>query len=216
MMTACQLDYSLKLPFSNNSNSDKKPFMSTTANSRSQSLSVPKTSAFTTPHSFYMPSSTSITSTSLCAGSNTVSSQLLSSDIPFLYCSNKKILIDLAKCFALHHGYKLVISKNDKKRCILKCSKHSKRATAAAQAAQATSDIKSDSPSSPPPTSCSCNFRVEVQYKIKKDLWLLKPVVQSHSHSSTIELPAEMALISSSQTELVQGRSIRYQVVEIT
>ncbi|CDK28486.1 unnamed protein product [Kuraishia capsulata CBS 1993] len=81
---------------------------------------------------------------------------------PMCYGEDKKFLVEFAKSFAIRHGYKLVVNKNDGRRCILLCDQHAVKKNAS----------KSD--------SVGCSFRVELQFKTKKRYWLLKPIKPRH------------------------------------
>lgn len=99
---------------------------------------------------------------------------------PSAYCKQKKLLLDLAKLFALKHGYKLVTSKNDHRRVILLCSRHGKGQ--ATQGHYVSEESKRES-------KCDCPFKLELQFKARKDLWLMKPVTNLHNHDSFIRYP---------------------------
>lgn len=102
---------------------------------------------------------------------------------PSVYCKEKKLLLNLAKVFALKHGYKLVISKNDSRRVILLCSKHGKgQPKQGSSVGIVVEDGKKDS-------KCDCPFKLELQFKARKDLWLLKPIADLHNHTSLIKYP---------------------------
>ncbi|KAI0461471.1 hypothetical protein LJB42_000767 [Komagataella kurtzmanii] len=108
---------------------------------------------------------------------------------PLVYANEKAILLHFARLFALRHGYQLVINKNDKRRVIMLCSKHgnyrhsSKKTACEGQSViRGVNGLKRQA-------KCDCLFRAELQFKSRKNLWLLKPIYMKHNHSSKLTLP---------------------------
>ncbi|GME76274.1 unnamed protein product [[Candida] boidinii] len=133
------------------------------------------------------------------------------SPVPMIYCSDKVILIDIAKYFGFLHGYKLVTLRNDKYRVILQCSRSiTKTVDSETDNIENRDNLtvknsKTQNISSPSSINNRrrekkhCKFRIDIQFKRKKQLWLLKPLCTSHDHCDPIKEPFNLVFQSNTK-----------------
>ncbi|ODV95377.1 hypothetical protein PACTADRAFT_3079 [Pachysolen tannophilus NRRL Y-2460] len=127
---------------------------------------------------------------------------------PLIYGRDKRVLIEFVKFFSLKHGYKVVTNKNDSKRVILLCSRHgvnkSNSNNGTNLASSKTRELGQQF-NDAQKHKCQCPFKAELQYKQRKKLWILKPIVMNHNHDEIITLPVTVDNSTSSTPDMTLG-----------